>query len=281
MSEQDRYQHCRPLTEDEYQALKADIEQHGVLEYVHVDEDGAILVGHHRARAASELGIDYPRHVIHGLSEQQKHEYAVRLESLGRSRDMDTKQWTALNLWNDSAVKLSQARIAELVGTAPSVVHKWIDADRKAKAAEATSDPASGVNSSANLSPDEAPTVEDSIGRQRPRTYKKSGQNGTAATPAPEPETAVVGDVMSEIADELEASGAFERVEAEKQARRARSIRLTLLEIVSAYPPGVLAEGLDSDELGQLVADLDALLAWTEQAKQVTQQARRPRRIEA
>lgn len=90
-----------------------------------------------------------------------------------------------------------------------------------------------------------------------------------------------VGDVMSEIADELEASGAFERVEAEQQARRARSVRLTLLEIVSTYPPGVLAEGLDWDEIGQLVADLDALLAWTETAKRITQQARRPRRVEA
>lgn len=266
------YQHCRPLTDEEYAALKADIEQNGIKEYVHVDENGAVLVGHHRAMAAAELGIEYPRHVVTGLSEQQKHEYAVRLESLGRSKDMETKQWTALDLWRDDAVKVSKVRLAELVGADEKSVRRWIAEDEAKRRKQAEE-----INGEGRLPPAEPKRVTDALGRERPTTYRSHRPKAQPEAEAP----AVVGEVMAEIADELEASGAFERVEAEKRARRARSIRLTLLEIVSTYPPGVLAEGLDSDELGQLVADLDALLTWTERAKQVTRQARRPRRIEA
>jgi ParB-like chromosome segregation protein Spo0J len=110
-----QYQHCRPLTDEEYAALKTDIEENGVLEYVHVDENGEILVGHHRARAAAELGIEYPRHVVVGLSEREKHEYAARLESLGRAKDIDTKKYTARHLYQ-GCLGLSQKRIGDLVG---------------------------------------------------------------------------------------------------------------------------------------------------------------------
>lgn len=267
------YQHCRPLTDEEYAALKADIEENGIKEYVHVDEAGEILVGHHRARAAAELGIEYPRHVVMGLSEREKHEYAVRLESLGRARDITTKQYTAESLWR-AGLKLQQAHIASLVGVSTHTMVEWVKAW---KAADATKAAAVTEIEGFNFDPPKPERAENARGEMRPTSYQPRRPKAKPDPEAP----AVVGDVMGEIADELEASGAFERVEAEKQARRARSIRLTLLEIVSTYPPGVLAEGLDSDELGQLVADLDALLAWTEQAKQVTQQARRPRRMEA
>jgi transposase-like protein len=106
------------------------------------------------------------------------------------------------------------------------------------------------------------------------KVYSTEKIGARPSTAAPEP--VVVGDVTGEIADELEASGAFERVEDEKRARRARSIRLTLLEIVSTYPPGVLAEGLGSDELGALIAECDRGIAWLEGVREIARSARRP-----
>jgi hypothetical protein len=68
-----------PLTEEEYNALRADIEAHGVLVPIDVDEEGTILDGHHRARAAAELGIDCPKRVVSGLTAGEKWDHALRL----------------------------------------------------------------------------------------------------------------------------------------------------------------------------------------------------------
>lgn len=73
------YQLLPPLLDDEYAALKANIEEHGVLVPVEFDEDGNILDGHHRLRIAKELGIDYPSVTRTGMSEQQKRSHARAL----------------------------------------------------------------------------------------------------------------------------------------------------------------------------------------------------------
>jgi len=88
--------------------------------------------------------LQHPRHApVHlsgrdrlALTEEQKHEYAVRLESLGRSRDMDTKRWTALDLWHDPAVKVSQKGIADLVGVTPKTINVWVKEDEQQRQAE-------------------------------------------------------------------------------------------------------------------------------------------------
>jgi ParB-like chromosome segregation protein Spo0J len=76
------------LTVEEFAELKADIARRGeVLVPVELDEQGAILDGHHRVRAWTELraeGIavrDYPRIIRPGLSEPEKraHVRAVNL----------------------------------------------------------------------------------------------------------------------------------------------------------------------------------------------------------
>ncbi len=57
------YQVMPPLSGEEYEALKADIAEHGVLVAVVKDQHGNILDGHHRVRIAAELGIGYPSEV--------------------------------------------------------------------------------------------------------------------------------------------------------------------------------------------------------------------------
>jgi ParB-like chromosome segregation protein Spo0J len=79
------YQILPPLGADEYAALKADIARHGVLVPVELDAAGHVLDGHHRLRAAHELGIaELPTLVRTGLSEDAKREHALRLNLLRR-----------------------------------------------------------------------------------------------------------------------------------------------------------------------------------------------------
>lgn len=84
------YQFLPPLTDEEYQALKADVADHGILVPVEVDEAGIMLDGHHRVKAWSELraeGIkvpDYPRLIRAELTEAQKRNHVRSLNLLRR-----------------------------------------------------------------------------------------------------------------------------------------------------------------------------------------------------
>jgi ParB-like chromosome segregation protein Spo0J len=72
-----KYQVMPPLSADEYDALRADIAEHGIRVPVDVDETGQVLDGHHRSAIAAELGIDYPTRVVTGLDEQGKYDHAL------------------------------------------------------------------------------------------------------------------------------------------------------------------------------------------------------------
>ena len=57
------FQPFEPLTDEEYEALKASIAEKGLLVPITRDQSGAILDGHHRERACRELGIE-PRYEV-------------------------------------------------------------------------------------------------------------------------------------------------------------------------------------------------------------------------
>jgi ParB/Sulfiredoxin domain len=79
----DRY--LPPLSNLEYQALKADIEANGVLVPVVVDEYGNVIDGFHRTEIATDLGItDYPSRVVFGLTEEQKRHTATGVTAAGQ-----------------------------------------------------------------------------------------------------------------------------------------------------------------------------------------------------
>jgi ParB-like chromosome segregation protein Spo0J len=81
----EKYQLLPDLPPEQYEALKADIGERGVMVPVDVDEFGVILDGHHRARACRELGInDYPVSVRSGLSEEEKRSFARKANVLRR-----------------------------------------------------------------------------------------------------------------------------------------------------------------------------------------------------
>lgn len=296
------YQHCRPLTDEEYQALKADIEQNGIHEYAHVDENGEILVGHHRARAAGELGIEFPRHVVMGLTEQEKHEYAVRLESLGRAKDDDTKRWTVLNLWKtvhdpNSLFSANRQRLADITGVPKSTVHRWIkeEEDRLREERE--------TNPMWDSSPTEPPRMPDTLGRLQPTSYQprrptpspepvgeplgqrrpnaNGNANGSAAHPStgpqepdarqtalhpptpPDPPT--LGDIMGD--GPFDDAGLAEAEAARKRFNAATFVQVSLMRVVSAHGPEIMLEGERAEELAVLIGILDRLIDWLVRAR--------------
>lgn len=107
------------LTPIEYEALKADIRERGILVPVEVDETGELLDGHHRVRAWTELraeGVplpDYPRMVRTGLTEEQKRNHARSLNVLRRQLTKDQRDAVMVDMRQDG---MSYRAIAEAVG---------------------------------------------------------------------------------------------------------------------------------------------------------------------
>jgi ParB-like chromosome segregation protein Spo0J len=86
----EKYQLLPELPPEQFEALKASIAERGVIVPVVVDEFGAIIEGHNRARACRELGInDYPVDVRSGLSEVEKRTLARELNVLRRHLSRD------------------------------------------------------------------------------------------------------------------------------------------------------------------------------------------------
>lgn len=78
------YQRLRDLDDEEYRRLAEDIKENGVLQPVHIDEDGQIIDGHNRVTIATYYGLDYPTEVREGLTEEEKSALAVKLNCSGR-----------------------------------------------------------------------------------------------------------------------------------------------------------------------------------------------------
>lgn len=121
-----KYQVCRPLTPIEYEALKADIADHGVLVPVEVDENGDILDGHHRVQAWHELRAEgitvgtYPRMIRQGLTEEQKRNHARKLNVLRRQMSKDERETIMVDMRRDG---MSYRAIAQAVGVDPMTAY--------------------------------------------------------------------------------------------------------------------------------------------------------------
>ena len=115
-----KYQVMPSLTAEEYDALKTDIAEHGVLVPVEIDEHGNILDGHHRVRACEELGRkDYPSTMRVGLSEEEKIEHALTLNLARRHLTREQRRDVVLTLRQQG---WSSTRIAERLGVSDQTV---------------------------------------------------------------------------------------------------------------------------------------------------------------
>jgi N6-adenosine-specific RNA methylase IME4 len=125
-----KYQVCRPLTPIEYEALKADIAEHGVLIPIEVDENGDILDGHHRVQAWQELraeGVNVPQWaklIRQGLSEEQKRNHARKLNVLRRQMDEEERK----RIWADMKLDgMSYPAIVAATGVPYGTVYNGIN----------------------------------------------------------------------------------------------------------------------------------------------------------
>lgn len=120
-----KYQVMPDLTPIEFEALKADVAQHGVLVPVEMDESGSILDGHHRVRAWQELraeGVtlpDYPRMVRSGMTEEAKRNHARRLNVMRRQLSREQRDEVMRAMRADG---MSQRQIAKAVGVTQATV---------------------------------------------------------------------------------------------------------------------------------------------------------------
>jgi ParB-like chromosome segregation protein Spo0J len=118
-----RYQVMPPLSPEEYQPLKADIRANRVKIPIEVDEAGNILDGFHRQQICDELGIECPRRVLEGLTEEEKLAHALRLNLKRRHLSPGQKRQLARR-WRKQ--RWTQKRIAQALGVAQPTIANWL-----------------------------------------------------------------------------------------------------------------------------------------------------------
>lgn len=116
-----KYQLFPNLTLDEMEALTADIAERGVMVPVELDEDGAILDGHHRAMIADSLGITYPTVVREGWTEDQKLTHVVALNAHRRQLSAIERAEVVARLRQE---RMSTRAIAKAVGVGKDTVRR-------------------------------------------------------------------------------------------------------------------------------------------------------------
>ncbi len=105
----ENYQIMPDLTEQEYEALKENIAERGVVGPIEFDEDGNCLDGYNRLKACNELGImDYPKVIQAGLNEEEKDERAYTLNLARRHLTHEQKIDVAKCMTESIKIKLSR-----------------------------------------------------------------------------------------------------------------------------------------------------------------------------
>ena len=122
-----------PLSTEEFDALKKDIEANGVRDKIIRSEDGEILDGHHRYKIKKSA----PTHTIKGSgkwSDEQKQAYVIatgfkrRNLSPDQKRELTTKQKKLCKaLREQDAKQWTQQRLASMSGVSRQAVAKWFD----------------------------------------------------------------------------------------------------------------------------------------------------------
>ena len=123
------YQVMPPLSTDDYEALKADIAANGVRVSVEFDENNNILDGHNRVAIYKELQSEgvalppLPRVVKIGMSEEQKTEYALVVNSVRRQLSKEWKKQKAIDL---RKAGWTQERIGRILGVPQQTLSRWL-----------------------------------------------------------------------------------------------------------------------------------------------------------
>lgn len=120
------FQVLPPLTDGEYQALRDDVDAHGVRVPVLVDQHGRILDGHHRAQIAGELGIEYPVNVVEVTDDDHARQIA---RSLNMARRQLSRQQKRVLVAEE--VQADPDRSDRAIGRLLGVDHKTVGSVRR------------------------------------------------------------------------------------------------------------------------------------------------------
>jgi N6-adenosine-specific RNA methylase IME4 len=135
----DKYQLFDPLPDEDYERLKADIRERGVLVPVELDEDGNILDGHHRVRAWKELkaeGVnlaDFPRMLRPSMSEEEKRNHVRALNILRRHLTKEQRAEVMADMRRDG---MTLQQIATAVNVSVGTVHNTLSSFSELKNSE-------------------------------------------------------------------------------------------------------------------------------------------------
>lgn len=122
------------LPDDKYAALRADIEQAGLIKSIIVDENDNILDGHHRYRACCELGIEIRTEAYRGVGGDGDKRLRIialnlaerELSKPERKRLDDERKKQGLRLMADGR---GLREVARLCGKALSTIQGWRDSE--------------------------------------------------------------------------------------------------------------------------------------------------------
>lgn len=119
----DRYQVMRPLTPEEYDALRASISKHGVNQPIDIDDQDRILDGHHRASICRELGIERVQVIVRRtlVTDAQKIDFA---KTQNYDRRHATKDERDAYMRDLRAQGLTYQQIADKVGVSVDTAHR-------------------------------------------------------------------------------------------------------------------------------------------------------------
>lgn len=125
----EKYQLLPPMSQHEYEELKADIIEHGVIVPVIVDEEGNIIDGHHRARICEELAIECPTVVRKFISEEEKQALAIGLNLKRRQLSPEQAELMRQKM-KELVVTLrkqgkSQHEVAQIAGIPRGTIARW------------------------------------------------------------------------------------------------------------------------------------------------------------
>lgn len=112
----------RPLTPDEYEALRESIREHGQLVPALVDDQGKIISGHNRKRACDELGLELQTVTWQGPAELAHHIALADNFVRRQLRASDRRRAVLAEL--QSHPERSDRAIATAIGVAPGTVGK-------------------------------------------------------------------------------------------------------------------------------------------------------------
>lgn len=121
-----------PLSTEEFEALEADVREHGVRQPVYVDEEDNVLDGHHRLK----IDPNAPRKVIRGLSYAEKVAFVFRCNFVRRNLSPDQKaearrrmKDVAFALREEDKRKWTLKRVASALGVHLDTVSGWFATD--------------------------------------------------------------------------------------------------------------------------------------------------------